>query len=112
VGSAIRFIEGTLAVAGHEDERNVALGQRGDGDSLRTLAEVVLPLPMEADVEGLIGAGHCERNGERVTWRKVPVIARFICDCLAAAARIARLWQGSNLPPFLNTDGLGEGADR
>jgi hypothetical protein len=29
----------------------------------------VLQLIMEADVDGLIGAGRHERNGERTTWR-------------------------------------------
>jgi len=33
------------------------------------VAEAVLQLLMEADVEGLIGAGRYERNGERTTWR-------------------------------------------
>ena len=41
----------------------------GEGDFLRTVAEAVLQLLMEADVEGLIGAGRYERNGERSTWR-------------------------------------------
>ena len=33
------------------------LEKAGDGDFLRTVAEAVLQLLMEADVEGLIGAG-------------------------------------------------------
>ena len=45
------------------------LEKAGDGDFLRTVAEAVLQLLMEADVEGLIGAGRYERNGERTTWR-------------------------------------------
>ncbi len=39
------------------------------GDFLRAVAEAVLQLLMEADVEGLIGAGKHERNSERTTWR-------------------------------------------
>ena len=39
------------------------------GDFLRTIAEAVLQLIMEADVEGLIGAGRHERAENRTTWR-------------------------------------------
>ena len=42
------------------------LEKAGDGDFLRTVAEAVLQLLMEADVEGLIGAGRYERSGERL----------------------------------------------
>ena len=45
------------------------LEKAGEGDFLRAVAEAVLQLLMEADVEGLIGAGRYERNGERMTWR-------------------------------------------
>jgi len=45
------------------------LEKAGDGDFLRAVADAVLQLLMEADVEGLIGAGRYERNGERTTWR-------------------------------------------
>jgi len=45
------------------------LEKAGEGDFLRAVAEAVLQLLMEADVEGLIGAGRYERNGERTTWR-------------------------------------------
>ena len=41
----------------------------GEGDFLRTVAEAVLQLLMETDVDGLIGAGRYERSGERTTWR-------------------------------------------
>jgi putative transposase len=33
------------------------LAKAGDGDLLRSVAEAVLQMRMEADVEGLIGAG-------------------------------------------------------
>ena len=39
------------------------------GDFLRAVAEAVLQLIMEADVEGLIGAGKPERADQRTTWR-------------------------------------------
>ena len=45
------------------------LEKAGDGDFLRAVAEAVLQLLMESDVEGLIGAGRYERSGERSTWR-------------------------------------------
>ena len=45
------------------------LEKAGDGDFLRAVAEAVLQLLMENDVEGLIGAGRYERSGERTTWR-------------------------------------------
>src|SRR3546814_14604169 len=41
----------------------------GQPDFLRTIAENVLQLIMEADVDGLIGAGRHERSSERATWR-------------------------------------------
>jgi transposase-like protein len=44
-----------------------ALQKADDGNFLRSLAETVLQILMEADVEGLIGAGRYERSGERST---------------------------------------------
>ncbi|WP_347267820.1 transposase, partial [Paracoccus sp. (in: a-proteobacteria)] len=41
----------------------------GDADFLRVIAESVLQLIMEADVDGLIGAGRYERGETRQTWR-------------------------------------------
>ena len=46
-----------------------ALQKADDGNFLRALAETVLQILMEADVEGVIGAGRYERSGERTTWR-------------------------------------------
>src|SRR5215211_6615983 len=45
------------------------LAKSGDADFLRSVAEAVLQMLMEADVEGLIGAGRHERTGERLNWR-------------------------------------------
>jgi hypothetical protein len=45
------------------------LEKAGAGDFLRSVAEAVLQVLMENDVEGLIGAGRYERSGERTTWR-------------------------------------------
>jgi transposase-like protein len=44
------------------------LEKAGDGDLLRAVAEAVLQLLMESDVEGLIDGGY-ERSRERITWR-------------------------------------------
>jgi putative transposase len=46
-----------------------ALQKADDGNFLRALAETVLQILMEADVEGVIEAGRYERSGERTTWR-------------------------------------------
>ena len=45
------------------------LTKAGDGDFLRSVAEAVMQLLMETDVDGLIGAGRHERTGERTTYR-------------------------------------------
>jgi transposase-like protein len=51
-------------------EENITLTEllqkSGEGDYLRTVAEAVLQILMEADVEGLIGAGRHERSAERL----------------------------------------------
>ena len=54
-----------------EERRPLAelLAKSGDGDFLRGVAEAVVQLLMETDVEGLIGAGRHERSGERTTYR-------------------------------------------
>src|SRR5262249_47415604 len=41
----------------------------GEADFLRAVAESVLQILMEADVEGLIGAGRHERTGDRLNYR-------------------------------------------
>ena len=45
------------------------LQKAGDGDFLRSVAEAVLRLLMEADAEGVIGAARHERTAERQTYR-------------------------------------------
>ena len=42
----------------------------GDGDFLRAVAEAVLQLLMESDVEGLIGVGRHERSPDRLNYRR------------------------------------------
>ena len=48
---------------------NELLQKAGEGDFLRAVAESDLQLLMEADVEGLIGAGRHERGADRLNWR-------------------------------------------
>ena len=55
-----------------------ALQKADDGNFLRALAETVLQILMEADVEGVIGAGRYERSGERTTWRTATASERSI----------------------------------
>ena len=45
------------------------MAKAGDSDFLRSVAEAVVQLLMETDVDGLIGAGRHERTGERTTYR-------------------------------------------
>ena len=45
------------------------MAKAGDGDFLRSVAEAVMQLLMETDVDGLIGAGRHERTAERATYR-------------------------------------------
>jgi transposase-like protein len=42
----------------------------GEGDFLRAVAEAVLQILMEADVEGLVGAARHERSPDRLTYRR------------------------------------------
>ena len=56
---------------------------------------------MESDVEGLIGAGHYERSGERSTWRNGYRDRTLDTRLGALQLRIPKLRQGSYFPPFL-----------
>ena len=76
--------------------------------SLRTVAEAVLQLLMEADVEGLIGAGRYERNGERTTWRNGHRDRVLDTRLGSLQLRIPKLRQGSYSPPFLEARKVSE----
>ena len=76
------------------------LEKAGDGDFLRAVAEAVLQLLMESDVEGLIGAGRYERSGERTTWRNGYRDRTLDTRLGALQLRIPKLRQGSYFPPF------------
>src|SRR5262249_16146276 len=86
-------------------EERLVLGEllekAGDGDFLRAVAEAVLQLLMESDVEGLIGAGRYERSGERITWRNGDRERTLDTRLGALQLRIPKLRQGSYFPPFL-----------
>ena len=77
------------------------LEKAGEGDFLRAVAEAVLQLLMETDVEGVIGAGRYERSGERTTWRNGYRDRTLDTRLGSLQLRIPKLRQGSYFPPFL-----------
>jgi putative transposase len=78
-----------------------ALQKADDGNLLRSLAETVLQILMEADVEGMIGAGRYERGGERSTWRNGYRDRTLDTRLGPLNLRIPKLRTGSYFPPFL-----------
>src|SRR6202163_207862 len=86
------------------------LEKAGDGDFLRAVAEAVLQLLMESDVEGLIGAGRYERSGERTTWRNGHRDRVLDTRLGSLQLRIPKLRQGSYFPPFLEARKVSEKA--
>jgi putative transposase len=77
------------------------LAKSGDADFLRAVAEAVLQLLMEADVEGLIGAGRYERTGARLNWRNGFRERALDTRLGPMQLRIPKLRQGTYFPPFL-----------
>src|ERR1051326_380168 len=77
------------------------LQKSGEADFLRAVAESVLQILMEADVEGLIGAGRHERTGERLNYRNGYRDRTLDTRLGALSLRIPKLRQGSYFPPFL-----------
>lgn len=86
------------------------LAKAGDGDFLRAIAESVMQLLMEADVEGMIGAGRHERTLERVTYRNGYRDRSLDTRLGSLQLRIPKLRQGSYFPPFLEPRKLSEKA--
>jgi transposase-like protein len=80
---------------------NELMQKAGDGDFLRSVAEMVLQMLMEADVEGLIGAGRHERSAERLNYRNGFRERTLDTRLGSLALRIPKLRQGSYFPPFL-----------
>src|SRR5919107_674084 len=78
------------------------LQKAGDGDFLRSVAEAVLQLLMEADVEGVIGAARHERTAERQTYRNGYRERPLDTRLGTLQLRIPKLRAGpSYFPPFL-----------
>jgi transposase-like protein len=77
------------------------LQKAGDGDFLRAVAEAVLQLLMETDVEGLIGAGRHERSPDRLNWRNGYRDRTLDTRLGQLQLRVPKLRQGSYFPPFL-----------
>ena len=88
-----------------------ALLQKQDqGDFLRTIAEAVLQIIMEADVEGLIGAGRHERAENRTTWRNGYRERTLDTRLGTLNLKVPKLRQGSYFPSFLEARKMSEQA--
>jgi transposase-like protein len=77
------------------------LQKQDGGDFLRAVAEAVLQLIMEADVEGLIGAGKHERADQRTTWRNGYRERALDTRLGTLNLKVPKLRQGSYFPGFL-----------
>ena len=77
------------------------LQKSGESDFLRAVAEAVLQILMEADVEGLIGAGRHERSVDRLNYRNGYRDRSLETRLGTLSLRIPKLRQGSYFPPFL-----------
>src|SRR5690349_22241361 len=86
------------------------LQKAGDGDFLRAVAEAVLQLLMESDVEGLIGAGRYERSPERSNYRNGYRDRALDTRLGTLQLRVPKLRQGSYFPPFLEPRKVSEKA--
>src|SRR3954451_8051629 len=86
------------------------LQKAGDGDFLRAVAEAVLQLLMESDVEGLIGAGRYERSTERLNYRNGFRERALDTRLGTLQLRIPKLRQGAYFPPFLEPRKVSEKA--
>ena len=86
------------------------LQKSGEADFLRAVAEAVLQILMEADVEGLIGAGRHERTGDRLNYRNGYRDRTLDTRLGPLSLRIPKLRQGSYFPPFLEPRKVSEKA--
>ena len=78
-----------------------ALQKADDGNFLRSLAETVLQIIMEADVDGLVGAGRYERTGERSTYRNGYRERSLDTRLGTLHLKVPKLRTGSYFPGFL-----------
>jgi putative transposase len=86
------------------------LQKAGEGDFLRAVAEAVLQLLMEADVEGMVGAGRHERSPDRLNYRNGYRDRTFDTRLGSLQLRVPKLRQGSYFPPFLEPRKVSEKA--
>jgi putative transposase len=86
------------------------LQKAGEGDFLRSVAEAVLQLLMEADAEGLIGAGRYERSADRLNWRNGDRERVLATRLGSLQRRIPQLRQGSYFPSLLEPRKVNEKA--
>ena len=86
------------------------LEKAGETDFLRAVAEAVLQLLVESDVEGLIGAGRYERSAERLNYRDGFRERALDTRLGTLQLRAPKLRQGSCFPPFLEPRKVGEKA--
>jgi transposase-like protein len=86
------------------------LQKSGESDFLKSVAEAVLQILMEADVEGLIGAGRHERSAERLNYRNGYRERALDTRLGSLQLRIPKLRQGSYFPPFLEPRRMSERA--
>jgi len=77
------------------------MAKTGDADFLRSVAESVLQIIMEADVDGLIGAGRHERSGDRSTWRNGYRDRSLDTRLGTLNLKIPKLRTGAYFPGFL-----------
>ena len=86
------------------------LQKAGESDFLRAVAEAALQLIMEADVEGLIGAGRHERSPERLNWRNGYRERALDTRLGTLQLRVPKLRPGRSFPPFLEPRKVSEKA--
>jgi putative transposase len=77
------------------------LEKHDEGDFLRAVAESVLQLIMEADVDGVVGASRHERSDGRVTYRNGYRDRALDTRLGTLNLRVPKLRQGSYFPGFL-----------
>jgi transposase-like protein len=77
------------------------MAKADDGDFLRSVAESVLQILMDADVEGVIGAARYERSGERATYRNGYRERALDTRLGTLNLKIPKLRTGSYFPGFL-----------
>ena len=86
------------------------LEKHDEGDFLRAVAEAVLQLIMETDVEGVIGAGRHERAEGRTTYRNGYRDRALDTRLGTLNLRVPKLRQGSCFPGFLEPSRTSEKA--